>query len=557
MPFSIRGAWINLSRVTGIHVTKPDVHVVTHTTGMHGVLAIIPTLRGERVEASVSGSSSMLTWSHGERQLEATFESPDTIRLRGRGLGVRIEDGAPGLTSFTGAYLFRQPADNAPVFTSYESGRRYRVTTISGSANVTGAECLGVADRWVEFHEADEWEVAIEEIKTGRRLYKPTRTFDECARRIETEFTRYLDDIAPWRTSEFPGVARAAYVMWSATVAPAGELRRESMLMSKHWMDHVWSWDHCFNALALLPAGLTPALEQFTLPFDFQDETGALPDSVGHNVLLHNYVKPPIHGWCLRRLRELSPHPIPRDELLAIYEGLSRWTTFWLDHRRVPGRAVPYYEHGNDSGWDNSTIFDLDRVIEAPDLAAFLIVQLDVLAECAAELGVEDRWSAERDRMLAAVVDDHWTGEAFVARSAHTGRDSTATSLLNVMPVFIADRLPKEIADRLAAQAEQFLTEWGPATELVTSEHYEPDGYWRGPIWAPSTALIEDGLRRAGYTELADTINARFRRLCETSGFAENFDALTGRGLRDRAYTWTASVYLSFAAETVRRSRAD
>ena len=64
----------------------------------------------------------------------------------------------------------------------------------------------------------------------------------------------------------------------------------------------------------------------------------------------------------------------------------------------------------------------------------------------------------------------------------------------------------------------------------------------------PSTVLIEDGLRRAGYAELADEISARFRALCEKSGFAENFDAHTGAGLRDRAYTWTASGYLILAA---------
>jgi hypothetical protein len=553
MPFSIKGSWLDLSPVTGIHVTKPDVHLVTHTTGMHGILAIIPTLQGERVAATVHGTASTLTWSRPEGVIEATFETDDTIRIRGRGLGVRIQDGAAGLTSFTGAYLFCQPADGAAVFTSYESGRRYRVTTVSGMSNVVGAECLGTSDRWVELAETEEWEVAIEEFKTGRRLYVPSRTFDECSKWVQSEFDRYLDGIAPWRTRAVPGVARAAYVMWSATVAPAGELRRESMLMSKHWMDHVWSWDHCFNAIALLPSGLDPALEQYTLLFDFQDEVGALPDSVAHNVLLHNYVKPPIHGWGLDRLRERSPVPFPREELRAIYEALSRWTRFWLDHRRAPGSAIPYYEHGNDSGWDNATIFDQDRVIEAPDLAAFLVIQLDTLARTAAELGLADTWSSERDRILQALVEEHWTGDAFVARSAHSKRVSSATSLLNVMPVVIADRLPKTIADRLAAQVEQHLTEWGPATELVTSEHYESDGYWRGPIWAPSTALIENGLRRAGYTALADTVNTRFRRLCETSGFAENFDAISGRGLRDRAYTWTASVYLAFAADAVHR----
>jgi glycogen debranching enzyme len=87
--------------------------------------------------------------------------------------------------------------------------------------------------------------------------------------------------------------------------------------------------------------------------------------------------------------------------------------------------------------------------------------------------------------------------------------------------------------ERIAAH----LTDHGPTTESPDSALYESDGYWRGPIWAPSTVLIEDGLRRAGHTELADTISLRFRRLCENSGFAENLDAKTGAGLRDRAYT--------------------
>ena len=43
---------------------------------------------------------------------------------------------------------------------------------------------------------------------------------------------------------------------------PAGFVTRPAVLMSKHWMDKVWSWDHCFNALALAAgtpgAGLGP-----------------------------------------------------------------------------------------------------------------------------------------------------------------------------------------------------------------------------------------------------------------------------------------------------------
>jgi glycogen debranching enzyme len=124
---------------------------------------------------------------------------------------------------------------------------------------------------------------------------------------------------------------------------------------------------------------------------------------------------------------------------------------------------------------------------------------------------------------------------------------------LNLLPLVLGSRLPEEVTAAMVERLEDHLTDYGPATEPVTSACYEDDGYWRGPIWAPSTALIEDGLRTSGFTDLADVVNERFRRLCEKSGFAENFDARTGAGLRDRAYTWTAAVYLLFAADHVAR----
>jgi len=50
-------------------------------------------------------------------------------------------------------------------------------------------------------------------------------------------------------------------------------------------------------------------------------------------------------------------------------------------------------------------------------------------------------------------------------------------------------------------------------------------------------------------TIISFRISRRFCDLCVREGFAENFDALTGQGLCDRAYTWTASVFLILAHE--------
>jgi glycogen debranching enzyme len=276
---------------------------------------------------------------------------------------------------------------------------------------------------------------------------------------------------------------------------------------------------------------------------------------VTHSEVLHNFVKPPIHGWALGQLRLLIADLTTAD-LARAYEQLERWTMFWLSQRRAPNRDLPYYQHGNDSGWDNATAFDEQRVIEAPDLAAFLVLQLRELAHLAARLGYDSAvrsWTARADELRTAMIDQLWMDDQFAVRGPTSWRRWSTSSLLLLMPIVLGEELPPEISDALAKRIEAHLTSNGLATELPTSEHYTPDGYWRGPIWAPSTVLIEDGLRRAGHIRLADEISLRFRALCEKSGFAENFDAQTGAGLRDRAYTWTASSYLRLAAADRRR----
>jgi putative isomerase len=115
----------------------------------------------------------------------------------------------------------------------------------------------------------------------------------------------------------------------------------------------------------------------------------------------------------------------------------------------------------------------------------------------------------------------------------------------------LGNRLPKQIYSTLVYDLRPdgpYFTQFGLATEPPSSYKYMPDGYWRGPIWAASTYLIFDGLVESGEYELAHLIAERFCDLCrETPGFWENYDALTGKGLRCPGYSWTASVFLLLA----------
>ena len=257
--------------------------------------------------------------------------------------------------------------------------------------------------------------------------------FDDVVSARAREFADYASALTglvePDRTA-----ALAAYVLWSATVDPAGFVGREAVLMSKHWMDKVWSWDHCFNALALAQSHPESAVDQFLLPFDHQAPTGALPDSITHSEVLYNFVKPPIHGWIWSMLRTMIPAPLEVSLRAEVYARLVAWTRYWLDGRRAPGSALPHYQHGNDSGWDNSTVFDADRLVESPDLAAFLVLQLDELAVLAADVAPDEAegWRQEsvvvRDALLRELrrgdllVRARWTVTATRARRACSRR---------------------------------------------------------------------------------------------------------------------------------------
>jgi glycogen debranching enzyme len=551
IPFSSRGSWLDLSRVVAPERIAETVHLVSHRHGMNAVLELIPLLSGSASEPVpdpiVSATPAVLTWTSSAGTMAAVFDGTDRILVKGRGMDLRLRDAREPLP-FEGSYLFADALDGSFTFSSNETGHRYRVTVLSGlAAQDPEGESSGKPGIVVA---GAEWEIALEEFATARAPFAAARAFDEVVQDQGTGFRAYVDALASWRTSETPAVALACYVLWSATVEPAGLLGREAVLMSKHWMDRVWSWDNCFNALALAPGHPDEALDQFLVVFDHQDASGALPDVIGHSFVSYGYVKPPVQGWTLRRLRQrldLSP-----DVLREVFDKTARLTEFWLRLRRRPGHRLPYYQHGNDSGWDNATLFDVGRVLETPDLGILVAIQLDVLAEIADELADPraDAWRSERDAIVAAVLAELWTGDTFVAVTPD-GRTSSTTSLLRLIPLVGADLLPREVVDALTAQVRGHLTEHGLATERPDSPLYEPDGYWRGPIWGPPTLLLEDGLRRSGAVDLADDISARYRALCERSGFAENFDALTGEGLRDRAYTWTASCYLELARAAV------
>ena len=314
----------------------------------------------------------------------------------------------------------------------------------------------------------------------------------------------------------------------------------------------MWSWDNCFNALALAahPDLLQASIDNLLLPYSQQLPDGRIPDALMYNEITWDFTKPPIYGWTLERLLRLRPD-ITDSQLEDIYRKVAKFTNMWLKHRRVEGSRLPFYSHGNDSGWDNSTTFDGERVVVSADLASHLTLQVDVLRRISEKLklGDEAHWNATRQDLVDALISELWDGEHFMVKNVRTGETRRSTSLLQYVPLTAARFLPRDIVEKMVSDLRIFLTPWGLATEPLESKEYDSDGYWRGPIWAPSTILLESGVREAGHIEFANDLRQKFFKLCKRGGFAENYDAVTGEGHRDLSHTWSSSIYLAMRRE--------
>lgn len=378
---------------------------------------------------------------------------------------------------------------------------------------------------------------------------------DNILSRINDEYTSWENKMPKVKIEYEKGRKLASYINWSCIYEPRGNITRYGMSMSKGYMLYIWSWDHCFNALGLSYGQPKLSWDQFMIMFDHQDPvTGALPDYIGTNTKLWTVKKPPIHGWILSLLlKQYSPSD---NDLKEAYLKLSNWTNYWLNCRDDDGNGLPQYYHGMDSGWDNGTCFDVGMPAEGPDLAAFLVLQMDELAKLAerfSDFTAAAKWKEKSNLMLKNLIDAFWNGEKFVTRRTGTHAvNEKSQSLMSYLPIVLGKKLPKNIREKMISDLKEegyLLTQYGLASESPKSSLYEPDGYWRGPIWAPTTFIVVDGLRKCGEIEFAKIIAKRFCDTCMKSGFAENFDAITGKALRDVSYTWTTSVFLVLAHE--------
>ena len=337
----------------------------------------------------------------------------------------------------------------------------------------------------------------------------------------------------------------------------------------------LWQWDAYFIAVGLRHGDPTLAREQLELALRFPTTAGQLPDVVHDDGVLASsddlpesdranlsrsgsaaadatvaLTKPPLAAWALAKVLEVESADDWAREQIAVIRRSQDW---WFAHSDLDGDGMPEYAHPYSSGLDDSPIFDGPLPTAAPDLAAYLILQDDTLAELAQQFGGygPGLHRARSDRTLSLLLKS-WDPEAGLFRARADGANVVSDTIVGLMPL-LTGRLPAEILTRLVASLEdphRFKTPWSIPTVAVDDPDFSPERMWRGPVWINTNTLVVEGLRASGQHERARALAEETVALVQHGGGPhEYYNPLTGlkATTATTAFAWSAALFIDLA----------
>ena len=342
----------------------------------------------------------------------------------------------------------------------------------------------------------------------------------------------------------------------------------------------LWQWDAYFIASGLRHGDPELAREQLDLAFSFPTAEGQLPDVVHDEGVLASsddlppadratlrragsaiadpaapipLTKPPLAAWALRRLEGLIDDP---EWFEAAWSTVARSQEWWFAHSDLDGDGMPEYGHPYSSGLDDSPVFDAELPVASPDLAAYLILQDDLLAARAREIGdaAAAAHHAARASRTLALLEGMWDEEAGFFRSVGAGvplHAETAVSLLPLLTGRLPGRFVAGIVDALD-DPERFATPRAVPTVARRDPAFSDERMWRGPVWVNINALLAEGLAVSGHPARArELIERTLRLVIHAGGPHEYFNPETGRKATTAttAFGWSAALFVDLAVQ--------
>jgi hypothetical protein len=333
-----------------------------------------------------------------------------------------------------------------------------------------------------------------------------------------------------------------------------------------------WLWDSCFHVIAWAGLGDHRAVVELESLFALQLPNGFMPH-MGYQTnppaSLHYWqsagrsdiTQPPMYGHALRVVAERGfrvAHLYDQADRALDYlfenrldqgTGLLRvvhpWETGcddsprWDGLRPFQGRLPHFYERRRWYDTKRALVTSLQRregaAVHNPDfdvcsigfnaLAAFNARELASLTNSQALLEKADE--------LASAIDRRWdqARATWVDVCLAGPVDSSAVRTLDsLLPILVSERnscVDAAFGEILSEAA--FWRPFGPTGTAVDELSYNPNWYWRGPVWPQLSYLIMVAAVRNGRSHVARLVADSLIRGAVTSGFSEYWHPDTGK----------------------------
>jgi hypothetical protein len=394
-------------------------------------------------------------------------------------------------------------------------------------------------------------------------------SYQESYNMVEKDFRSFYDKIPAFSNPLYEDMRmKAAWTTWSHIVSPSRRIKRPMIMMMHIYMAHCSGWQQSTHAVALSD-DLELSYQLLLNMYDFQGEDGQIADVVSDFWGQMKAGKPPYQGFALLWLmkhRDFASVFTP-EKIKALYYPIVNQMNWWLAHRVMPGRVLPFYGNPDESGWDDATVYRESCQMITPDIVSYLILQTEALSKMAEILDLKKEagdWLAISKRMLDEMLKKMWNGERFVALFPDTEKPIDTDSLCAYQPLLLGKRLPQNIIDKMAADLsveDDLLTPYGVASERLKSPYVDIlTGWTDGPIIAPMMIQMVVGLDECGKKELSREIANRYCTCLSKTGLYHIVNPFNGQGMdkgRDGVLhqhwtSWCSSAFLLIAGITVR-----
>lgn len=355
--------------------------------------------------------------------------------------------------------------------------------------------------------------------------------------------------------------------------SPAKDILHDGVFPSVNYQGFygIWSWDSWKQAVALGYFHPALAKDNIRSMFDYQDEKGMVADCIYTDKKENNWrdTKPPLATWAVWEVYRLS-----RDQkfLSEMYPKLVKYHRWWYTNRDHDKNGLCEYGSTDgtriaaawESGMDNAVRFDSAVMMknndgawslnqESVDLNAYLYAEKLYLSQLALALNKSTeavKWKQEAGQLKALVNKrffDKGQGYYYDRLIGHE-EYITAEGPEGWIPLWtgMADKQQAAAVQKIMGEETKFNTKVPLPTLTADHPKFNPKkGYWRGPVWLDQFYFGVEGLKKYGYTTLANTLTNKLWQnaeglLSDTPVF-ENYHPVTGEGLNARNFSWSAA----------------